>query len=1376
MNNHVNNRQYYPVKRTAPGARPPVITAAQSVRIRETGELFDTMGTAIAAAATAGLSSFTLEILGDVTETNDVIIGAGTTVKIIGSDGAHTVTFAARPGNPFKFNVTGGAKLTLGDGTLANLLTIQYGLTVTNGEIYIQDGVVLRSSGVTALLLSGPNVTGTITGGRLEGRDSGLEMEYGAQLREISGGYFSGANQAVHITSDKTTYNTYGKNTRVNLISGGSFYQTDPTTTLHGQAIFLQNDAVIDLISGGYLEAAKNSAMVVIRGAQVGEISGGDFVATRVGSAAANDRNATLNVVGVTPNPAGDNSFQNTTTGIGNISGGNFRGGFFGLLVINLSNYTGGYVNEITGGTFSGVVALQNDVNCDIGKIIGGQITGGQGMLNAGRIGEIGGQVNILGQTSYGIFNYSGGTIAEITGGRIVSTVEEGIANAGVINLISGGVIIGYYSAIRNTGLNRGHLNVITGGVFWGQNSAAIALAYPLQLEPGLRAFNGYGRYMGANGVIFNDESLVVYPYNDQYHTYYQMSTATVPVPGVTGTEFKYLTPGGVNTVTVNGSYAANTGAGNYLAGTTVVINAGSRSGYTFAGWTVNAGGVTLENANRPITTFIMPDGNVTVTANWVANSADLAVAKYGDQESVEPGDRLSYIVIVVNHGPNEAENVTLTDALPSVLTGAQFSVNGGANWLPWTGSYAPGTLRNGASFVLLIRGIVSPAATGTIVNTAVVSSTTPDPDRGNNTSINVTVVTPLELSADLAVTKFGAQSSVQPGETLSYTVTVVNNGPDEADNVTVTDALPSVLTGAEYSINGGANWLPWSGSYDLGTLANGASFVVLIRGIVTAAATGLIFNTAVVSSTTHDPDRSNNTSINITAVTPLELSADLAVTKTGGQTSVLPGGSLSYTVTVVNNGPDEAENVTLIDALPSVLTGVEYSINGGVDWQPWTGSYAPGTLPNGDSFMVLIRGTVSSTATGTIINTAVVSSTVPDPNHSNNSAIHVTVVTPTSLSADLAVTKYGDQNSVEPGEILNYTVTVVNHGPNEARNVTVTDALPDVLTGAEYSLNGGADWLPWSGSYAPGTLPNGASLMILIRGTVSAAATGVIINTAVVSSTTPDPDHGNNIDINVTNVMPIELSADLAVAKTSDQTSVQPGERLSYTVTVVNHGPDEAQDVTVIDVLPTVLTGAEFSVNGGAAWLPWPGSYVLDALQSGAAFTLLLRGTVSEAAVGNISNTAVVTSTTPDPNLSNNTVTNNIPVVGNEANLAVVKTACPNAVSPCGKITYTIVATNFGPDESVNVTLTDPPPGELCQVQYSLDGQSWCQWCPWNNTLHLGNLPAGASVTLLVRGTVRRCTAESITNTVTVSADTPDPNLNNNRFTVTVPIRHCRR
>ncbi len=100
-------------------------------------------------------------------------------------------------------------------------------------------------------------------------------------------------------------------------------------------------------------------------------------------------------------------------------------------------------------------------------------------------------------------------------------------------------------------------------------------------------------------------------------------------------------------TVTVNGSYAQTTGAGSYAKDATVTIDAGTRSGYTFDGWT-SEDGVTFANENRAQTTFTMPDKAVTVTANWRYNGGGSSYDTYtitasaGDGGSISPSGSVS--------------------------------------------------------------------------------------------------------------------------------------------------------------------------------------------------------------------------------------------------------------------------------------------------------------------------------------------------------------------------------------------------------------------------------------------------------------------------------------------------------------------------------------------------------------------------------------------------------------------------------------------------------------------------------------------------------------------------------------------------------------
>ncbi|WP_217593553.1 CBM35 domain-containing protein [Cohnella sp. GbtcB17] len=95
-------------------------------------------------------------------------------------------------------------------------------------------------------------------------------------------------------------------------------------------------------------------------------------------------------------------------------------------------------------------------------------------------------------------------------------------------------------------------------------------------------------------------------------------NTFTMPNEAVTVRAVFEKIPAATYSVTVNDSYASASGAGNYTEGTVVTIQAGSRSGYTFAGWN-SSDGVILSDAGNPATTFIMPAHPVTVTAAWIS-------------------------------------------------------------------------------------------------------------------------------------------------------------------------------------------------------------------------------------------------------------------------------------------------------------------------------------------------------------------------------------------------------------------------------------------------------------------------------------------------------------------------------------------------------------------------------------------------------------------------------------------------------------------------------------------------------------------------------------------------------------------------------------
>jgi uncharacterized repeat protein (TIGR01451 family) len=257
------------------------------------------------------------------------------------------------------------------------------------------------------------------------------------------------------------------------------------------------------------------------------------------------------------------------------------------------------------------------------------------------------------------------------------------------------------------------------------------------------------------------------------------------------------------------------------------------------------------------------------------------------------------------------------------------------------------------------------------------------------------------------------------------------------------------------------------------------------------------------------DPDTGNNRDSADTEVVRAARSADLSVTKTG-PASATAGDEIVYTLRVSNAGPDTAQAVTLDDPAPAGLTFVSAGA-------PCEGGFpcALGDLPAGGRVEVALRFAVPATASGSIENTATVSSPTPDPDSSGNaSSVRTPVVPVAADTADLIVSKTGPAN-VPAGGTLSYTITVTNRGPAAVPDAMLDDPTPSGLVFVSATS-------PCEGGF-PCALPalaNGASARITATYAVQAGFAGPIANTATVESpTVEDPSPDDNADTVTTSV-----------------------------------------------------------------------------------------------------------------------------------------------------------------------------------------------------------------------------------------------------------------
>ncbi|MBK9055264.1 MAG: S8 family serine peptidase [Chloroflexi bacterium] len=121
----------------------------------------------------------------------------------------------------------------------------------------------------------------------------------------------------------------------------------------------------------------------------------------------------------------------------------------------------------------------------------------------------------------------------------------------------------------------------------------------------------------------------------------------------------------------------------------------------------------------------------------------------------------------------------------------------------------------------------------------------------------------------DLAFTMTDAPDPAEVGETITYTLTVNNAGPNSATGVTVVDTLPAAVTYQSATPSQGS-CMQANGfvTCDLGSVANGAAATVTI--VVTTTQTGTVNNTAGVYATSGDPNIINNGATTTTEVVPV--------------------------------------------------------------------------------------------------------------------------------------------------------------------------------------------------------------------------------------------------------------------------------------------------------------------------------------------------------------------------------------------------------------------------------------------------------------------------------------------------------------------------
>jgi uncharacterized repeat protein (TIGR01451 family) len=622
-------------------------------------------------------------------------------------------------------------------------------------------------------------------------------------------------------------------------------------------------------------------------------------------------------------------------------------------------------------------------------------------------------------------------------------------------------------------------------------------------------------------------------------------------------------------------------------------------------------------------------------------DGADMSITKTKGPNPVAQGAPITSVLTARNNGPRALAadtSITLTDTLPAGedYSGAASFMNNG-----WTCTFAapvftctrPGPLAINTNAPTLTL-VTTATAAALLTNQGCVSLSGALADANNTNDCVSASSDSTAARADLTIVKTQNLNPVTTADnSIIYTLTIKNNGPQDSANVVISDVIPMRTTlagGSVIAANAGVGDQGSTGScsvvaatvtcnyssllYATAAPANTAETAVITITVQRPMADGPFTNQATINSTSiGDPDRANNSSSINTTVDPV---ADVQVqSKTVTPNPVKAGVDATYVITLRNVGPSSALGVTLEDQFNPTPGDAGYTI------ESYTPSAGSCSFNAGTDLLSCAIGTMAANATRTVTvvarpkwmaappggrnlqNTATVSMTTVDSNASNDSknatlnidtALVDLISNITDVASFVGITPdpLGYDGVTLSNNIVTYRSTVTNSGPSEATTVTFTNTYTPPNgksvtflcdSNDQYSCSG----VPVCSAVGAATVtgpttqvvdcsaPNlnsGASYSRFLRYQVNdapAPSGDSYSNSITVSSSETDSNSANNSANEPTNV---RAKADLQVSSKVAIIATPPlqyGQPFQWQIKVLNNGPGTAHDSVLSDTLP---------------------------------------------------------------------------------------------------------------------------------------------------------------------------------------------------------------
>ncbi|WP_289683542.1 Spy0128 family protein [Faecalibaculum rodentium] len=635
--------------------------------------------------------------------------------------------------------------------------------------------------------------------------------------------------------------------------------------------------------------------------------------------------------------------------------------------------------------------------------------------------------------------------------------------------------------------------------------------------------------------------------------------------------------------------------------------------------------------------------------------------------------DIVTYRLTISNTSKVEARDVVLKDKVPTgtpetPLIVIPESIQGGNLYADGTIVWNLGTIPGGKSREVTFQVRVPYVKELTRwLNVATVNySNGPDEPQESN-KVEVEAKAP-----KLRLEKFQNFEDGQPVKTpltslgeeeiVTYTLRAVNEGEFTAENVIITDEIPDGTTLVKDSISDGGKERNGVIEWNVGNIEPGqanaktVSFQVKLDPI-TVATTWKNGASAVYDNNPDNPTdpKDPKTPVDSNIV---EIEGDvpaLVIEKSQQKNDEAPatpilvdaGDTITYSLTVSNNGKAAAKDVVVKDPVPEGLELVENSISDGGTVKDGVITWNLGTLSAGASKSVTFKVTVPKvTEATTWINAASTTYSnredpedpIPSNEVESKTDVPHLVIEKEQQKGEGDLTK--DLMEVNGGDVVTYYVTVTNDGNAEAKDVKVTDTVPEGLTLVDGSISDKGTVKNGVITWKLGNLAKGEKRTVSFKVNVPEEQ-GMWRNIAYTSyPNNPDNEDPDNPKEEPSNPVDIiewpEEGPKLLIDKTqalnngtftSEVLKGKAGDVVTYALTVRNVGKTTAEGITVTDVVPKGLSYVNGSASHDAVYDNGKLTWYVETLEPGISVTLKFQAKLPmDNAAGSWKNVATLT------------------------------------------------------------------------------------------------------------------------------------------------------